>query len=153
MKQIKEFPDYSILSNGIVINTITGKVKSVQTNYKNGYKSVILYKNNITKRLYIHRLVALAYLQKPDDKNFVNHKDLNKSNNDVSNLEWVTSSENNIHMWKYGNLKQHLSKIVLNIETGIFYNSIYEASKSCNINYSTLKLHLRINKKCSFIYV
>lgn len=153
MKQIKEFPDYSILSNGIVINTITGKVKSVQTNYKNGYKSVILYKNNITKRLYIHRLVALAYLQKPDDKNFVNHKDLNKSNNDVSNLEWVTSSENNIHMWKYGNLKQHLSKIVLNIETGIFYNSIYEASKSCNINYSTLKLHLRRNKKCSFIYV
>jgi hypothetical protein len=128
MKQIKDFPDYSITFDGVIINTKKGTIKSIQTNYKNGYQSTILYNNNNCKRLYIHRLVALHYIDNPFNKKEVNHIDGNKKNNNVLNLEWATKSENNLHSWKIRTTKQHLSKMVLNLNTGVFYDSIKEAS-------------------------
>lgn len=63
-----------------------------------GYKTV-----GINKTTYmVHRLVAFAYLDKPDGKDYVNHKDGNKLNNDVSNLEWCTIKENNDHARRTG---------------------------------------------------
>lgn len=62
-----------------------------------GYLFVQLSKNNHVKRMYIHRLVANAFVPNPDKKLTVNHIDGNKSNNHYLNLEWNTYSENNIH--------------------------------------------------------
>jgi hypothetical protein len=64
---------------------------------KNCYLMVVLYKNAIRKTVKVHRLVADAFIDKFDGKNIVNHIDLNKQNNTVSNLEWVSSLENNCH--------------------------------------------------------
>ena len=52
------------------------------------------------KKLSVHRVVAQAFIINKDNKPFVNHKDLNKENNHVSNLEWVTHSENCLHYIK-----------------------------------------------------
>ncbi len=63
----------------------------------NNYLIVSLYKNNIDKKFYIHRLVAEAYIPNPENKLQVNHKDFNKANNTIENLEWVTRTENIRH--------------------------------------------------------
>jgi hypothetical protein len=59
-----------------------------------GYMRVVLKDHNKNKYTYVHRLVAEAFLQKPEDTAEVNHKDFNKANNKASNLEWVTRTEN-----------------------------------------------------------
>lgn len=61
---------------------------------KVGYSKVILYKDNEYKSILVHRLVAEAFIANPDNLPFVNHKDENKSNNNVDNLEWCDASYN-----------------------------------------------------------
>jgi len=58
------------------------------------------------KKVPVHRLVAYAFLPNPDNKPFVNHKDLNPSNNCLHNLEWVTESENTRHWHRNTNKRR-----------------------------------------------
>ena len=67
-----------------------------------GYHKVFLYKNGIHKNLRVHRLIALTFIDNPLDKKQVNHKDLNKKNNNIENLEYVTGQENINHAVKNG---------------------------------------------------
>lgn len=78
----------------------TGKFKRKMTwaPRPNGYYFVTLSMNNIQKRASVHRVVALAFLGEPDDSSKqVNHKNGDKSDNRVENLEWVTTSANQQH--------------------------------------------------------
>ena len=77
---------------------ITYAVKIMKPVNNQGYKALTLRKNKIRKTLKIHRLVAQAFIPNPENKPDVNHKDLNRSNNHVDNLEWCTRSENSIHV-------------------------------------------------------
>lgn len=110
-----------------------------------GYEQVSLRLNNKNKFLYIHRLVALAFVPNPQNKSCVNHIDGNKQNNHVSNLEWCTASENQKHAYKIGlklpsmrdnyptGAEHCLSKKVRCIETGIIYDSAKIASESLGL--------------------
>jgi hypothetical protein len=69
---------------------------------KDSYHQVCLYNQGICEKRYVHRLVAEAFLVNPDNKPEVNHKDGNKSNNNVINLEWSTRLENQKHASKKG---------------------------------------------------
>jgi hypothetical protein len=73
-------------------------------NNGHGYMSVTLSLNSVVKRLYIHRLVAIAFLDNPEQKEEVNHIDGKRDNNFLENLEWTTRSENHYH--RYQVLKQ-----------------------------------------------
>lgn len=95
-KYIKNYENYVIYDNGDVVNEqanrfLRGKIKL------NGYKVYTLSKNNIKQDFYAHRLVAEYFIPNPDNLPVVNHKDGNKLNNDVSNLEWVNYSQNTEH--------------------------------------------------------
>lgn len=68
----------------------------------NGYYRVKLYKDSKPKMFQVHRIVATAFLENSQNKPQVNHKDGNKLNNKVSNLEWCTQSENLAHACKHG---------------------------------------------------
>ena len=84
----------------IVTNNKHGGVRIVEekiltpTDNGNGYKIIGLQKPKQRKNFYIHRLVATAFIPNPKNFGYVNHKDYNKSNNNVSNLEWCTQKEN-----------------------------------------------------------
>lgn len=72
-----------------------GKILSQNINKKSGYSSVLFgYKG---KRKYIHRLVATAFIENPENKPCINHKNKIRNDNKVKNLEWTTYSENNLH--------------------------------------------------------
>ena len=70
---------------------------------KDGYLKVELYNQNVRKKEYIHRLVGKALLKKDENKTEINHKDKNRKNNCVYNLEWVSKSENNYHKFSEKN--------------------------------------------------
>ncbi len=86
---------YQVSSLGKVKNRKLLNIKP-QIN-THGYEYVSLYKNSLKKHYSIHRLIALHFIPNPENKKCVNHIDGNKLNNSLNNLEWCTSSENNIH--------------------------------------------------------
>jgi len=93
---------YEVSENGDVkriaeTNNQYGKGYILKHNIINGYAHVQLHKNGNVKSMRVHRLVAMAFILNPDGKPHVNHIDGNKLNNHVSNLEWCTPSENEIH--------------------------------------------------------
>lgn len=95
------------------------------------YLCVSLKKNQKHSIKVVHRLVAEAFLENPDNKNQVNHIDGNKENNCVSNLEWVTSSENCIHSNKILGRK---GIILTEIEVrDIKFNPIYDSMMNKDI--------------------
>lgn len=78
------------------------KGRSMRLGERNGYKYVNLCINDQRKKVYVHRLVAQAFIPNPNNKTQVNHKDGNKINNCVNNLEWCTPAENMKHAHSIG---------------------------------------------------
>ena len=87
---------YQVSSWGKIRNAETGKVLKPYENSK-GYLKVGLSKGKKSEKKRVNRLVAMAFIENPNDLPQVNHKDGNKKNNSVSNLEWVTDSRNKEH--------------------------------------------------------
>lgn len=126
---------YSVSSLGRIRNERTGKV-SYGRETGHGYKKVTFWENNTNcGTAYIHRLVADAFLVKPIGCTEVNHKDGNRANNCLDNLEWVTSSGNTDHAVDTGALApwNHPRKAIIatEIETGeeLYFKSISIAER------------------------
>lgn len=134
----------------------------------NGYLFVILNREGVKKREYVHRLVAKAFIKPIKDKPFVNHINGIKSDNNVENLEWVNRSENQLHRYnilKKGNTQKgkplinNYKSIIENDEHGEIvnrFNNLREASIYYHINYTTLSSILngkrKLNKKINIYY-
>lgn len=121
-RDIKGFEGkYKVSNTGMVVSLINNVILANRYN-QNGYKQVLLYSGNgLSKSKKVHRLVAEAFIDNPENKPQVNHKDENKSNNNVDNLEWVTPKENS----NYGtrNLrmgKSHKKQIIVQDKNGSF---------------------------------
>lgn len=89
-----------------------------------GYKIVVLSKNGKPKKYKIHRLVAEAYLPNPANLPQVNHKDENKANNALPNLEWCDAAYN---------INYSQAKKVICLETGEIFDSITKAAKAVDV--------------------
>ena len=163
MKQITDYPNYSVTEDGRVINNKTNReLKPILG--RNGYYQVSLCNSGKIKNVSIHRLVASAFLNNDENNREVNHINGIKTDNRVQNLEWNTSSENRQHAFDTGlkkyterqrtRITETLSKPVLDTQTGIFYNSAKEASRLLGINKNTLYGYLLGNNpnKTSLIY-
>jgi hypothetical protein len=110
-RNIKGFSGYLVSNTGLV-KSLPGRYKKSKKPYLlkpwvcAGYRIVQLgdrYEKNVIK---VHRLVAMAFIPNPSKKKEVNHKDGNKLNNHVSNLEWCTRAENAAHAGVMGLMKR-----------------------------------------------
>lgn len=157
MERILYNDRYFVYENGDIENVSTGKKYSKNKTNGKGYHN--FYCSKQKKNIYIHRAVAECFVinHRPTIYKEVNHIDGNKSNNHYSNLEWCNRSINNIHAYKTGlrslskeaHIKlielalQKTKKKIINTETGDIYESIKEASRKNNIQFTTLAAMLR----------
>jgi len=103
MKFIKGFnKKYEIYEDGHIYSRKSHKFLKSHLQYEKGYLRVTLCKNNTQKMYFLHRFIAEYFLPKVKGKEFINHKNGNKLDNRLSNLEWCTKSENTIHSYKIG---------------------------------------------------
>ena len=149
-KQIDGLP-YFVNRDGDVFSTRSNKVlKPNKTGC--GYLQVRLWDNYKVYYKSVHRIVAEAFIDNPDHKEQVNHKDGDKTNNRADNLEWATRSENQLHRYNVLNKRGHnpsieeanraTRKSVICIDTGEQYESIASAARAFKKSPSLLSMHL-----------
>lgn len=142
-----------------------GNVRSLHWNHSNkirlltpflngGYLRVGFRTNNVLKNYLIHVLVANAFIPNPENKPQVNHKDGNKLNNSVSNLEWVSASENVIHAKKHNLITKNpcrwepckINQLSLDGKIIATYPSQREASRQLNLNQARISYAIAGNR-------
>lgn len=103
-KNIPNFEGYTVTNEGKVysIKRENRKKELKLERTRNGYNRVTFCKDGKTTRFLVHRLVATVFLGERDRPMMVNHKDGNKTNNNIENLEWVTCRENTFHAFRNG---------------------------------------------------
>lgn len=156
---------YKISSCGRVksFHNKSEKILAVHIN-KFNYSRILLSKNGNSKTYLVHRLVAIAFIPNPDNKPEVNHKNGNKSDNRVENLEWVTCSENTRHAFVTGLAKalrgtnngatkltsEQIAKIRASCIIGSKENGIRSLSKKFNVSEHTIYriVHFETFKDC-----
>ena len=103
-----------------------------------GYRQVILSKNDVRKSAKIHRLVAEVFLQNENKLPCINHKDENKQNNDVSNLEWCSYSYNNSYNGRAKKVAEGKYKQIFCIELNTVFDSLADAGNKTKISVGNI---------------
>lgn len=133
---------YKINKYGIVRNS-KNEIKSTFIEF-GGYVGILLYKNNQYKKFKIHRLVAENFIPNPNNLPVINHKDGNRQNNHVDNLEWCTQSYN----VKKGKRVEELKKPCKLYKFSTFikeFPSIIDAAKYLNVTPACIFNSLKRN--------
>lgn len=92
-RTVEDFPNYEISNMGRIRNINTGYVLSPGDN-GHGYLQVTLCQNGEKKRVYIHRLVGIAFIPNPNNLPQINHRNENRADNRAENLEWISIKDN-----------------------------------------------------------
>ena len=154
-KEIKDFPNYFITTDGKVISKKFKEPRIMKTwkQHGGGYENIKLCKENKTYHFLIHRLVAEAFIPNPNNYPEVNHINRDTTDNRVENLEWCSRKMNIAHSLKVNSPVRNYRKcqIIDTIENktiGEFISASEAcrfAEKNLNCKYSTFRRYLRAN--------
>ena len=152
-KNINNFEGYQVSNFGRIKNIRNLTILKPAMTY-NGYEIVCLSKKSKTKKFRVNRLVAEAFIPNPSNYPIVNHKDGNKLNNNVNNLEWCTHSYNLIEAYRLklrtSRIKSKKVKQMQNNKTIKIWNSTSEIEKT--LGYSSGDISQVCNKKRKSAY-
>lgn len=124
--QFRDYTNYLIYDDGRIYSKTRKKFMTYKI-MKDGYVRMEMYKDKKPRMFNVHRMVAEVFIPNPENKPFVNHKDGNKQNNNVDNLEWVTQKENIEHAFRTG-LSHHQEK-----NTGVLCKKINQYDSNMNL--------------------
>jgi hypothetical protein len=115
---------------------------------KDNCHRVSLWKNGKEKTWLVHRLVALSFLNKPQGKDYINHKDGDRANNHINNLEWCNHKENSNHAFDTGLAKTNFEVVLMNNKTKnmLHFRSLAKASEYLGYKKTYLSAVLKKNK-------
>ena len=136
-----QITDYSVSTEGEVRKDSTNYILSQSV--QEDYKFVSLFINGKQKRMRVHRLVAMAFLENPENKPYVNHINGNRGDNNIENLEWVTPSENTIHAVKTGLMTGNKKAVIqynLDGERMATFESATEAARQTGCSQSKITM-------------
>lgn len=134
-KDKKDYEGHYQVSNcGRVKSIKFGKEIILKQHIRGGYYSVVLSKNGILKIFKVHRLVAQAFIPNPNNLTEVNHKDENKLNNNVDNMEWCDRTYNNTYGTRIEKCSKKLSKPVLQYTLEGEFVKEWESTAECGRN-------------------
>lgn len=164
-KKIEGYDDYIVSDFGRIVSNKNNKELSAFLVC--GYHRISLSKMGKSVQVSVHRIVANAFIPNPENKLQVNHKNGIKTDNRVENLEWNTAKENINHAYKTGLNRSYPHRIekvregckkkrrvVIDLNTGIFYDSVEDLAKIIDINIFTIYQYLsgRRKNKTSYKY-
>lgn len=130
--------------------TNKGKVLIQQINNTGkGYCYVVLYKNTERKKVFVHRVIAEAFIENPCNKKTVNHIDGNPRNNNLSNLEWATQKENIAHSIRTGLVNNRSPVVGIHKKTGLIveYESIKDAAEFFGVTNGAIIIAINKRRK------
>ena len=131
-REVKEYTNYEVNQFGEIRHKKRKKILKPRSN-NGGYQYVNFKINGKNTNFAVHRIVANAFIPNPNGYTEVNHKDYNKKNNCVDNLEWVSSSQNKQHSYlKQENKKSRGKAVNQYTKEGIFlktFDSVSDAAK------------------------
>jgi hypothetical protein len=140
-KNIINYDNYSVSTAGTIKNNTTRRILKYYV--RNGYPSITLCKGNTKKTFNIHTIVASHYLEKPEGQMVVNHKNENKIDNRLENLEYVTYSENTKYSATPTRTKNCTSFDLLQFQDNPNYTN-YMISKNAEIYSKKMKRLCRL---------
>ena len=138
---------YFINNRGDVLSLRSGKLRKPVPNNQTGYLYLVLCGKDFHKTVTVHRLVAEAFIDNPAKLPCVNHKDENKHNNLVENLEWCTKEYNNT----YNGKTQRCCKKIIQIDSitgdSVIWDSARKADAAGIANYKNISACCRGKRK------
>lgn len=144
--KIEGFEKYEVSNLGRVRNIKSGRILKPKL-HRDGYLMHGLYGYDKRKNLLLHRIIATAFIDNPDEKPQVNHIDENKLNNDLSNLEWCTERENAIHGTRTKRGAEKRSKKVIQLDLNDNVLNEFESMKQAEQKTGASASH--ISKCCN----
>ena len=148
IKDIKGYEGlYAVSSCGKVWSYTNNRFLIPRHQRRTGYDKVHLGKDGKIRDFLVHRLVAEAFIPNPENKPQVNHRDENKTNNHVENLEWVTRRENLNYGTHNIRVAKANSKAVQCVETGLIYESAAVASRALALAPSSICMALKYSHR------